>query len=430
MSNPTVQTSELARKKGVTLYKRDDRGGRLSPTDPGWKARDYYFRFQYQGQIFIRCLQTNDAEKAQKYARAKMAEIKNAIVKGEYDRLAGTSLRAPAASKVSELIKHYTEAPGDASETTRIQNAHALRQLLRTTKGAEADVDSLPVTEINAALAHAWFTAAGLKVKAAPDQATQNSLKKSANSRFVQASSLFTPRARASYQTKGLDQACFSEFTSAGQLQRFTRLAKDHYNPPADAIIQTTLADWLAIEDRNLFLAIGHELAFGLRKGELAQATWRWWSTREGYPVLDGAADVKSGSAYVQVRALDPWFNQMRARIEAKGWRGQLDDFIITGTETNRSDDIFRAVSEWIRNHKWETMKTNHALRAYAGSQVAMRYGIYEAQCWLRHSTVKVTEQHYTHFIKRFRPSDLSTLPARWAQAPNQAPELRIVEAT
>jgi integrase len=429
MNNP-VQTSEpIPRKRGVKLYKRATDGSVLAPDTEGWKTRDYYFRFQYHGQVFVRCLETNDAEKAQKYARAKMTEIKTALVKGEYDRLAGTSLRAPAAGKVSELIKHYTEAPGDASETTRIQNAHALRQLLRTVKGAEADVESLPVTEINAALAHAWFTAAGQKVKTAPDQATQNSLKKSANSRFVQASSLFTPRARASYQAKGLDQACFGEFTNAGQLQRFTRLAKDHYNPPADAIIQATLADWLAIEDRNLFLAIGHELAFGLRKGELAQAKWSWWTTREGYPVLDGAADVKSGSAYVQVRALDPWFNQMRARVEAKGWRGEPDDFIITGTETNRSDDIFRAVSEWIRNHKWETMKTNHALRAYAGSQVAMRYGIYEAQCWLRHSTVKVTEQHYTHFIKRFRPSDPSTLPARWAQAPNQAPELRIVPA-
>jgi integrase len=76
-------------------------------------------------------------------------------------------------------------------------------------------------------------------------------------------------------------------------------------------------------------------------------------------------------------------------------------------------------VSEFLRKdaHKWETMKTNHALRAYAGSQVAMKYGIYDAQCWLRHSTVKVTEQHYSHFIKRFRPADLDTIPARWAQA-------------
>jgi hypothetical protein len=60
-------------------------------------------------------------------------------------------------------------------------------------------------------------------------------------------------------------------------------------------------------------------------------------------------------------------------------------------------------------------MKTNHALRAYAGSQVAMKYGIYEAQMWLRHSTVKVTEQNYSHFVNKFKPADLEQLPTRWA---------------
>jgi hypothetical protein len=37
----------------------------------------------------------------------------------------------------------------------------------------------------------------------------------------------------------------------------------------------------------------------------------------------------------------------------------------------------------WPRGLGWETQKTNHGLRAYAGSQIAMKYGIYEAQTWL-----------------------------------------------
>jgi hypothetical protein len=134
----------------------------------------------------------------------------------------------------------------------------------------------------------------------------------------VQASSLFTDRARDCYASKQIDQPCFADFLRAGNLHKFTRLPKDQYNPPADHIIKATLDAWLALEDRNLFLAIGHELAFGLRKGELAQAKWNWWTTREGYPVLDGQAAVKNGTGLVQVRALDPWFNAMRARVDAK----------------------------------------------------------------------------------------------------------------
>ena len=92
---------------------------------------------------------------------------------------------------------------------------------------------------------------------------------------------------------------------------------------------------------------------------------------------------------------------------------------------TDRTDNIFRSVSAWLRALGWETGKTNHELRKYAGSQVAMRYGIYEAQCWLRHSTVKVTEQHYTTYVKRFKPSNVKTIPGRWATL--EAPQLRIV---
>ena len=51
-----------------------------------------------------------------------------------------------------------------------------------------------------------------------------------------------------------------------------------------------------------------------------------------------------------------------------------------------------------------------------------MKYGIYEAQMFLRHSTVKVTEQNYSHFVNKFKPADLATIPARWATIAPAAP--------
>jgi integrase len=173
----------------------------------------------------------------------------------------------------------------------------------------------------------------------------------------------------------------------------------------------------LAEQDRNLYLAIGHELSFGLRIGEMAQAKWGWHQVRSGYPVLDGAASVKNGSAMIQVRALDPWYSHMQFQIDLHNWRTEPADHIIIGSEAYRQDGLYRAISDWLRHLGWETKKTNHALRAYAGGQVAMKYGIYEAQMFLRHSTVKVTEQNYSHFVKKFRPQDPNTIAARWAMA-------------
>lgn len=431
MSEPVVQTSESTapapKRKGFRLFKLDGNSSQLSPETPGWRELPYSFRFQFRGKSYVRRLETNDAAEAQTRARALAREIKEAVVRGEYDRVSATKLRAPVAATILQICTAYEESPGDASPSTRRQNVNALHQLLRTACST-ASIDTLSAREINPSLVQKWFRFAMERAEASGDQLAEASIKKSANSRFVQASSLFTDRARAFYATRSIDLPAFGEFVRAGHVHRFTRLPKDQFNPPAEAVIKATLDAWQLLEDRNLFLAVGHALSFGLRKGEIAQARWGWWTTRGGYPVLDGAAEVKNGAGLVQVRALDPWFNFMRQRVEAQAWRGAAQDFIITGNTTFRSDDIFRAVSEWLTKLGWETMKMTHALRAYAGSQVAMKYGIYEAQCWLRHSTVKVTEQHYTHFVKRFRPADANALPATWADL-QQGPALRILEA-
>jgi len=429
MNIDSVQTSEPKTRRGYRLFKRDDKGRILQPDAPGYRERPYHFRFQFRGKSYARCLDTNDAAKAQKFAAAKAREIKDSTVTQDYARLAATKNRADTTATVAQLCEVYRTAPGDASTDSRQQYINALHQFLRVAAGQDADVGALSVSRINGDLARAWFSAATARAAAAQSQTAEASIKRSANSRYVHASSLFTPRAIAAYQAAGVDHPAFADFLKVGALNLFTRLPKDHYNPPPEEVIRATLEAWTALEDRNLFLAIGHELAFGLRAGELSQARWSWWAEREGYPVLDGTANVKSGTGWVQVRALDPWFSTMQAKVQARGWRGQPDDFIITGNKTFRCEGILDAVGAWLKAFGWKTRKTNHALRAYSGSQVAMRYGIYEAQVWLRHSTVKVTERHYSYFIKRFRPADVSTIPAKWATAAPQTPLLRVLDA-
>jgi len=99
----------------------------------------------------------------------------------------------------------------------------------------------------------------------------------------------------------------------------------------------------------------------------------------------------------------------------------------LQGTQTYRTDLAFRAVSAWMRGLGWGTRKTNHALRAYAGSQIAMKYGIYDAQVWLRHSSVTVTEGHYHQYVADFKPANQDDIPARWATLERPELQLRVL---
>lgn len=404
------------------LFKRYDDGREMPPNAPGYKDHPYYFRFQHRGERYTRCLETTDAVEGQKRARAKYAEIVAAVSANSYKRLDATRLRSAESATLEELYAAYKTGPAEAGEDSRKLNINALKQIAGATRF---------VRELTPALIRAWFNDITAKTLAEPDQEQAASLKRSANSRWAQARSVFTPKCLAWYRDKEVitSDTGLIAFREAGELAQFTRIPKKNYNPPSETIIDATLKAWAQLTDRDLFLAIGHELAFGLRLHEFAQARWNWHTVRHDYPAVDGRAIVKNGSGIIQVRALDPYWSTLKRIATANDWwpKDTADQLIIQGTETYRTDELFRAVSAWMRALGWETQKTNHALRAYAGSQIAMRYGIYEAQVWLRHSTVKVTEQNYSHFVQKFKPADLDAIPAKWAT--NVAPSAKVASA-
>lgn len=404
------------------LFKRTDDGREMASTIAGYKERPYYFRFQYRGARYTRCLETPEAVEAQKRAKSKYAEIVAAVSSGAYKRLDATRLRTSESATLEQLYAAYRTGPAEASAKSRQLNINALKQI----------AGSVPfVRDLTPALIRAWFNDVTTKTLATTEQEAAASMKRSANSRWAQARSLFTAKCLAWYRDQEIiaSDAGLIAFRDAGELAEFTRIPKVSYNPPSETIIAATLEAWANVTDRDLFLAIGHELSFGLRLHEVAQARWSWHTSRNDYPVLDGRADVKNGSGLIQVRALDPFYSTMKRVATTKGWWKEEapDELILQGTDTYRTDGLFRAVSAWLRSLGWETMKTNHALRAYAGSQIAMRYGIYDAQIWLRHSTVKVTEQNYSHFVQKFKPSDLNAIPTKWAV--NTGPNAKVASA-
>lgn len=399
------------------LFKRDAAGREIVSGTPGYKERPYYFKISVRGKTYVRTLETNDAATAQRRAKAKADEITASIIANDYKRLDASKTYQTRSAPIAELVAAYRTGPAEASAATRATNIHALHALL-----AASNLTALTATvaDLTPALVRRWFETISAKVLAEPDQAAAASLKRSANSRLAQARSLFTFACCSHYVDCGLakDTADLEAFALAIKRSGFKRIAKIIYYPPPENVITATLAAWedLACNgQRDLFLAIGHELAFGLRAGELSQARWNWHSTLNGYHVLKGEAAVKNGSGGLLVRALDPYYTTLRTLAEIHGWWPSIasDELIIPGTTTYRTDVIFREVSAWLRSLGWQTTKTNHALRAFAGGQVAMKYHIYDAQVFLRHSSVSVTETFYKYFVDNFRSNIES--PVKWA---------------
>jgi integrase len=180
------------------------------------------------------------------------------------------------------------------------------------------------------------------------------------------------------------------------------------------------LAAWAAAEDADLFLAIGLELSFGLRLGEVRQARWGWLTVRAGVPMLDtsGGAEavhVKNRTGAILVRALDPYWSTLRVRCDRDSLRATPADPVI-----RRPAAIGNAVSAFLRRHGWTTTRTNHALRDYAGSQVYMRFSPHDAMTWLRHGNVQVTTDYYTSFVSAAKMIDRDALGIEWATTTGQ----------
>lgn len=408
--------------KTFTLHKRGADGKQIPVAQlPQHRERPWHFRFEFRGVSYSRCLETTDAAIAQQRARLKYAEIKNAIIAGEYDRLDATKTRHVQHATLGELLAAYRASPVKANPKTREANIRALLNMVGRCCGS-ATTDQLFQTPfpklINGDTAEAWFKLQDIEPQ-------------TANSLWRQAASLCAPRALFIYKKLKMWHQCLEDFAETGVVcQR--PVSKVAPRPPADDIIAATLRAWENLEHRNLFLAIGHELAFGLRAGEVAQARDDWWTVKYGAPMLCATGQFKHNhEGYFELPALDPFYTIMRTKALARGWINSVGNstFIIDGSPTYRTDGLQREVSLFLRNLGWTTNKTNHALRAYAGGLVCLKYGVYKAKEFLRHSSVKVTEQHYMYLMKHpLVDSIREACPAKWATLEAAEPILSIVE--
>lgn len=277
----------------------------------------------------------------------------------------------------------------------------SLRVFVRKVTGRD-DFAAISASVLSPQNVRKYFADAAEAANAQPKQEDENRIKRTANSTLNQATALFTRRNLEDMRADGVILPDLKPFLEACQSRRFDRIDSRHVEIPSDAIIRRTLIAWKNLTDRNMFLAIGHALSFGLRKNEMAQARWTWHTCQFGQQMLDSAANVKSGAGRIQKMALNPFYRVMLHRARQEKWIPKNPDVhILEGHETYRTDILFRETSDWMRALGWKTQKTFHAFRDYVGSLITMKYGIRFTKEWLDHSTVQVTEDHYSSFVNR-----------------------------
>ena len=382
------------RGKLLTVYKR---------------GKIWYFRVQRDGVIRKLSLGNVDRRAAEVAAR----RIAQAADMRRFDLL-DTLLRRPAADRrttpanvptIGQLLAKFATLSHVGERTSQFY-ANCLLRLLRTTH-PDATPEALPVTVLNRETATKWFALNEAKAAAAGDQQAANSIKRTANSTYHQAYAMICPAAVERLVDAGL------MLPPLDFKRRPLRVNATDYRPPTPALIRRTLREWLRLP-RNEFLAVGLELAAGLRCGEMAQARWSWLQPAR----VHGKAYVKNGTGEVDVTPIDPFWTVLHRRIRREGWRTAPDDYVLEGGHTERHARVFGRVGDWLRALGWQTQKTNHALRAYAGGMVALRYDIFRAQLFLRHAQVGVTERNYGHFLRQQKHSafDPRRVRVRWAR--------------
>lgn len=344
-----------------------------------------------QTKRFLRSTDTKNKAEAEKIMRGLAA----ASAEQRWEVLDVTKQRKDRVVTIGEVLEHYpTAAAGHrlAPRTIR-NNQHSLFRILRVTNPDEKKPGELPLSTLTGDLVYQYQQA--VLAQAGDNELTAGRLCRSANSNLRQARSLFAGHMLTYYRR--IAKLELPDIRSFMEEPFFRRVEKRDYDKPDDLTLERTFQALppLAETDRNLFVAVWLAIGFGLRKSEITEAKRSWLIFREGVPYIRGDVLAKNGQTPDVRGQFDLWgkLAPLIADLPA-------ESHLLTGTLTERKEDVFRRASTLMRGLGWRTQKAMHEWRAWAGCKVAEQEGLLAAQHWLRHESYSTTEKFYGRYVQ------------------------------
>lgn len=374
------------------------------------KEAPWYLYFEHNHQRIPRCLETNIKEIAIARARPIISAVKGQKWKELAAAVAGTRIRQSDFSTLTEILAVAAQNPEGLESINK--SISAFRCVFRAVHGA--DFEKLPASSINAALVSRYRKhLLGDKEDEDPSADITKRLEKrrkkiTGASYLRQARSLFSTHMLEHYKNAGLKLplATIDEFRKA---QGFRHVIIE-YHSPSDALLVQTFQQldrlWhpgpgrIRAKRRAMYTALCLACGAGMRKSEIARAKWSWFQQRDGSVWVKSDALAKDGNPIDVPVVLDWWprLQQIHAWQLAQGHSPEA--YILPGTKTERSEEVFRHVSAWMRRLGWKTEKTIHEFRAWVGSKVAEKFGFHIASLFMRHKDEQTTRRYYGRYVK------------------------------
>jgi hypothetical protein len=424
------------RKARLPRTHQDYWAGRLFHNTYTWRGRrqelpEFYVKIRHAGRRFTFNLRTGNRDVASSKARDIFVTL---VAKGwdatltQFAPHKVTASELNTAPSIGDFLKEVERTSGLQPKTFaryaqyfRMIVAHIKRIKSETSRydrrhGRPAwtgRIDAVPLTEVTPATAADWKRAYLSRAGDGPERLVQ--VRRAFNTALRSAKSLFSakvihadgfrvkvPRFKVADPQFGEREVMWFEtlpFEKPGSMK---------FHAPSGITYQSLLlAARRELLDKypDAYLLLLLCLCAGLRRGEADVLLWSQVDPQNNLirvdvnefiqPKHDSCGEVAIDAALckellsLKRRAEGPFVvNSPRAWVRKKyTWY--------------RCEPHWRTLMEWLAKKGIDAQKKNHELRKIFGDAVTRESGIYAASSQLRHSTVQMTERHYTDPRKR-----------------------------
>lgn len=381
----------------------DDRGKRrrLFRSD---RAANWQFRMEVKGKQFPRSMETPVVAIAERNALRLIRSLRSE----DWEAVERMRVRSAAAAARVAVMGDVFERYLTLAETELAISKRAVRGNVSALRGIVAAGLGIDLQAVDAVSAAALSDEAVLRGFVRRKRA-EGRADRSIRSQLNQGRSVVCREVRGIYRELVLPGAGlgWSEVAISWRLEDpgFVRIADDVLSEMEMA------AGALRLENFRVWLVYMLMSRLGMRNSEVAAARWGWLELRR-----DAATGADKLVMNIRNRAeegfevknsmagcVDVPVELARVLLEVRGDKRAGDFLIEAGCDTEREVVTMREINLFVRRFLPDREKGAYELRKWAGSRVAAEFGIYEAQHFLRHRSVKTTETYYATFLREAR---------------------------